>query len=349
MAKIHSLALCVPVQQAEEARRFLQTTGLLRHDLSLSKTKDSIFFPLTTTPASVPFGEIVSHAFDSRQERIRSYQDIAPVPQHLKNLLPTSYDVVGTIALIKLPEELDPYAVKIGEAMLEANRHLETVCQVEPVSGELRVRGCRVIAGKPKTVTTYLEYGVRLMVDLSAIYFSPRLSTERNRVANLIKDGEIVVDLFAGVAPFSIMIAKYANPKIVYAIDKNPTATDYARTNVMINQVADKVEVITGDARDAPTIVKGKADRIIMNLPFLAHEFFDVALTIAADHCMIHYYDILAEDEFEDRWQELTTIAGRAGFTLSRNPVRKIKSYSAREFYIGLDITATRQHCAAVA
>jgi tRNA (guanine37-N1)-methyltransferase len=342
MAKVTSIALCVPLQQAEEARRLLQSQGLLRHDLCLGRTKTHAFFPLTMHPKQAPFGTIVSHDFEPRQERIRSYQDIVKVPPELKGLLPTSYDVVGEIALVKIPEELDSYSSTIGEAMLEANRHLRTVCQIEPVAGELRVRGCRVIAGKENTVTTYLEYGVRLKVDVAAIYFSPRLSNERKRVASLVQDGEMIVDLFAGVAPFGIMIARHAHPKIVYAIDKNETAVAYARQNVMINQVADRVEVMLGDARDAPKLIGGRADRIIMNLPFSAHEFFDTALAIANDQCCIHYYDILSDDEVEGRWRELEKTASKHGFRLSRGPVRRIKSYSASEFYIGIDITATR-------
>ena len=59
---------------------------------------------------------------------------------------------------------------------------------------------------------------------LKETYFSPRLANERKRITSLVKPGETVVDMFAGVAPFSIMIAKYANPKIIYAIDKNKDA-----------------------------------------------------------------------------------------------------------------------------
>lgn len=342
MAKVRSTALCIALKQAEEARRLLQSQGLLRHDLCLSKTWSHIFFPLQAPPPVVSIGRVVEHSFVQRQEKIRSYKDVAAVPSTMKGLLPTSYDVVGTIALVKLPSELGAYAARIGEAMLLANPHLRTVCQVEPVTGELRVRGCRVIAGERTTVTTAVEYGLRLRVDVGSIYFSPRLSSERRRVADLVRDGERVVDLFAGVAPFSIMIAKYAHPRIVVAIDKNEAAVTYARENVRVNQVGDRVEVLFGDARDAPRFVHDKADRIIMNLPFSAHEFLGTALAIAADRCVIHYYDILGEDEVEGRWRELSIAAASAGFQLSNDGVRRIKSYSAREFYIGMDITATK-------
>ncbi len=346
MAKVRSVGLRVPLLQAEEARRLLQSQGLLRHDLRLITSKHHIFFPISRRPSPAPFGEIIEHAFEPRQERTPSYQDAAAIPAALKGLLPTSYDIVGAIALVKLPEELDRYALRVGEAMLKTNPHLRSVCQVEPVTGELRVRGCRVIAGAQDTVTTHLEYGVRFMVDVGSIYFSPRLSNERRRVAGCVADGERIVDLFAGVAPFSIMIAKYAHPVVVYAIDKNERAVEFARRNVVLNQVGDRVEVIQGDARDVARLVPGKVDRIIMNLPFSAHAFLGAALSVAADECILHYYDILAEEAIEARWRALTTTAAGTGFRIERDRARRLKSYSAREFYIGMDITATKEPAA---
>ncbi len=108
--------------------------------------------------------------------------------------------------------------------MLETHKNIRTVCLIDPVSGELRTRNVAIIAGENQTLTTHTEYGLSFDVDVETTYFSPRLASERKRVANLVKSGEIVVDMFAGVAPFSIMIARYAKPKIVYAIDKNKEA-----------------------------------------------------------------------------------------------------------------------------
>ena len=173
-------------------------------------------------------------------------------------------------------------------------------------------------------------------------YFSPRLATERKRVANLVKPGEIVVDMFTGVAPFSIMIAKYADPKIIYAIDKNSEAIKYAKENIKKNNVLDKVEIIHADAKKVHKILKEKADRIIMNLPFSAHMFLKNTLTITKKISIIHYYDILKEEEIQERINELKRIGKENKTKLTNLNVRKIKTYAPREFYIGIDITATK-------
>jgi tRNA (guanine37-N1)-methyltransferase len=243
---------------------------------------------------------------------------------------------------------LTSFREDIGVALLTVHRHCRTVCMVDPVGGELRVRSVAVIAGVSNTVTVHREYGLWLKVDVASVYFSPRLASERKRVADLVGDREVVVDLFAGVAPFSIMIAKRGSPSGVIAIDKNPKAVQLAALNVRRNNVADVVDVVQGDAADVVGLVQGrKANRVIMNLPFGSFEFFSHALAIAAPRCVVHLYAILAEDMVSVKIEELRTCALRCSFELVDVDVRRIKSYAPYEFYMGFDIVA--QLCADVA
>ena len=277
-----------------------------------------------------------------RKQISKSYKEIVSIPSNLKKNLPTSYDVIGDIAIIKLQEKLFNYKQKIGDSILNLNKHIKTVCCVKPVTGEFRTRDIEIIAGEQRTTTTHKEYGIEYNLDIDKTYFSPRLANERKRTANLVKDEEIVVDMFTGVGPFAIMIAKYAQPHIIYAIDKNKEAIKYAKQNIKKNKVLDKVEVIAADAQDIYKIIPKKADRIIMNLPFSAHLFFQYALHVAKDHCIIHYYDILEEQEFQTRVEFLNNIAKEYQMYLTGLNIRKIKTYAPREFYIGIDITARK-------
>jgi tRNA (guanine37-N1)-methyltransferase len=213
---------------------------------------------------------------------------------------------------------------------------------VEPVSGELRTRNIEIIAGERETVTMHREYGLKLIVDVAKTYFSPRLASERKRISDLVEPDEVIVDMFAGVAPFSIMIAKFAKPEIIYAFDKNKYAVQLAKQNIKLNNVLNKVEVIHADAKDCQNILTEKVDRIIMNLPFSAHAFLNYALRIAKDRCVIHYYDILHENHIQSRIENLREITRKNKFTLDSLDVRKIKTYAPREFYIGIDIKAKK-------
>jgi tRNA (guanine37-N1)-methyltransferase len=338
--------ICAPFKDAEKIQKYLSEKKLLRTDLLLSKDKDYICFPIKKVPKELTSYKIIKKYFEKKETKPTSYKEMASIPKRLKHELPTSYDIIGDIILIKLTKNLLKYKKEIGESLLKSNKNIRTICLTEPVSGEFRTRNIKVIAGEERTTTTHTEYGLTINVDVKSTYFSPRLATERKRVANLVKQGEIVVDMFAGVAPFSVMIAKYANPKIIYTIDKNLDAVKYAQENVRRNNVLDKIEVIHADAKEIPDILNQKdvkADRIIMNLPFSAYLFFTYGLKIIKDSTIIHYYDILKDEKIEDRINYLKQIAEKDKITLINLDIRKIKTYAPREFYIGIDITARKK------
>jgi len=338
-------AVQVDFKQAEKVRKYLITEGLIKDDLRIAKDENFIYFPLNKVSDKLRFYKIVEKEFKKREKKQNTYKEMISLSDKTKISLPTSYDIIGDIILLKLQKESSIYKRKIGEALLKSNKHVKTVCLVQPVSGELRTRSMEIIAGEKRTRTTHVEYGLRFNLDVKKTYFSPRLASERRRVANFAKEGETIVDMFAGVAPFSIMIAKYSNPKIIYAIDKNKDAIDFAKSNIKINNVLDKIEIIHADAKEATQILdkKGvKANRIIMNLPLSAHLFFEHALKIASDKCVIHYYDILKEEKIEDRITYLRKTAKEKGYVLEKTSINKIKTYAPREFYIGIDITAKK-------
>ena len=340
--KNKSTGIRAQLNQAEKLRKYLSKKDLLRNDLKISKDNTFIYFPVKDLPRELYHYKVIKKEFEKKETEPKSYKDIVSIPNKLKHELPTSYDIVGDIILIRLPNKLLKYQKEIGESLLESNKNIRTVCLIEPVTGEFRTRNIKVIAGEKHTTTIHKEYGLKFDVDIKNTYFSPRLATERKRVADLVKPKEIVVDMFAGVAPFSIMIAKYASPKIIYAIDKNIEAVKCAKQNIKRNNILDKIEVINADAREIHKILQKKADRIIMNLPFSAHLFFTYALKIAKDFVILHYYDILRVDNIEERTDKLKKIAGENGYTLPNLNIRKIKSYAPREFYIGIDITAKK-------
>jgi tRNA (guanine37-N1)-methyltransferase len=340
-----SKGILVELKKAEEVRRFLIEKNLMKKDLKIKKDSKFISIPIEKNTKELAVYEIIESDFEEIKREPKSYKDIISIPKNLKHELPTSYDIIGKIILIKLSKNLLIYKKEIGAALLKTNKSIKSVCLTYPVEGELRIRDLIVIAGENQTITTHKEHSLKYQVDVSKTYFSPRLATERLRISYLIKKDEIVVDMFAGVAPFSIMIAKYAKPKIIYAVDKNKDAIEYAQKNIKENNLLDKIEVIHSDAKNIEKILEKrgeKANRIIMNLPFSSYLFFRYALKIIANSAIIHYYDILNEEMIESRIEELKRIAEKEKIILKNLNIRKIKSYAPREFYIVIDITATR-------
>jgi len=214
-----------------------------------------------------------------------------------------SYDVIGNIAVIRIPEELLPHSETIAEALMQQHKHVKAVWrQSSPVSGVFRLRKLEWVAGGKETQTVYKEHGCLFKVDIKECYFSPRLAFERMRVANLVKDKEIVVNMFAGVGSYSIIIAKHSRVERVHSIDINSIAVKYLRENVLLNKMVDKVIPIEGDAE---TIIERKlknvADRVLMPLPEKANEYVDSALSaIKSQGGWIHYYDFEHASKLEN-------------------------------------------------
>ena len=214
-------------------------------------------------------------------------------PEELNSIY-KSYDVIGDIAVIRIPEQLLHLSETIAEALMQQHKYVKAVWhQSSPVSGDFRLRKLEWIAGEKKTETIYKEHGCLFKVDVKECYFSPRLAFERIRIANLVKDDEVVVNMFAGVGCYSIIIAKHSKAAKVYSIDINPTAVRYMQENVLLNKVVDRVLPIEGDARTLiEKKLKNTSDRVLMPLPEKAHEYLDSALSaVKLQGGWIHYYD----------------------------------------------------------
>ncbi len=345
MSKTKSLAVRVPKKNGEDIRRQLIEYALLRTNLKIKKDNGYLILPIRSEHIFLNDYDVVTDDFEVLKQSPDSYKDLVKIPEELVDLLPSSFDCIGDIILVKIPNELERYKEDIGNALLSAHSHTCTVVAVQPVSGELRVHPVEVIAGVRKTETVHTEYSITLKIDVSDTYFSPRLAGERRRVASLVKDGEMIVDLFTGVAPFPLMIATYAHPKRIIAIDKNPVAIRLAHENIAKNKLLDKIDAFELDALDAPGLLKKlnlKADRIIMNLPFDSFQFLPIAFSILENKATIHFYEIIREEMIQERIDSIIQLAEKYHISIIETDVRKIKTYAPHEFYIGIDITAKK-------
>jgi len=251
-----------------------------------------------------------------------------------------SYDMIGDIAIIDAD---DPDAEMIADAILLMHRHIKTVLgALSPVQGEFRIRDLRVVAGEPKTETVHKEYGCQYEIDLARVYFTQRLATERKRIADQVGGGDVVVDMFAGAGPFSILAAKSASE--VVAIDKNPVATLYLERNARLNRISN-MRIICSDAADVAHDhdLTHIADHVIMNLPHSADEFLDEALTIVKPGGIIHYYDIREEDDlFDGAEATIKDAASARDMTVRVLDRRIVRSYSPHQYNVVLDVGVCR-------
>ena len=167
-----------------------------------------------------------------------------------------------------------------------------------PVEGEFRTRTFEVLAGVPTTRTMYHEYGRRMLIDLSAAYFSARLANERQRILSRMRENERILDMFAGVGPFPVMLGRKAS--LVVANDLNPEAVYFMQRNLRLNRLRNVLPML-GDARHLASIFAPmRFDRIIMNLPMDAPAFLDAAVPLATSGTMVHLYSLVEHEGEHD-------------------------------------------------
>ena len=343
-AKAHSLE--VSKELGDKAIRLTARLGLLRNDLQVRSSNGFLHIPLKQEPLpshteelkkELPQSKVLVEVFSRRAEPSRTAIDLVKdrLPPHLLASFPRAIDFVGDIAITEIPPELQEQKRLIGEMILEAHKHVRTVlAKSGAVSGVYRVREYEVIAGSRNTETVHKEHGCKYHLDLRKVYFSPRLSYEHMRVASQVKENETVVDMFAGVGPFSILIAKtHLNVK-VYAVDANPDAVRYLQRNTTVNRVVGKVVPVLGDAGEViRERLLGTADRVIMNLPERAVDYLGMACeALNPGGGVMHYYDFACgSDALETVKSRLAETLGREGRnveeSLSERLVREVAPF----------------------
>jgi len=213
----------------------------------------------------------------------------------------SAFDQIGDIIVIRIPEPLLSKKKIIGEILLEKVSTAKSVFyQSSDVEGDFRTRTLELVAGDNRTETEYKEYGCRFVVDVEKAFFSPRLSTERERIASLVQDGESVINMFGGIGMFSILIAK--NKKCtVYNIDINPIASKLCEKNITLNKLGGEVISINGNATQIITKrLENKGDRTLMLLPERSDEFLESAIQATKNNGVIHYYSHIHADRKRD-------------------------------------------------
>ena len=283
-----SLGLKVSRKSGEKIRKALVEAGAFDRSRKICSDESHVYLPVldmdeksAARVRSIAEFELVEINFPP-EERI-------PSPEDLLGFRP-SFEVVGDIAMIE-----DSDAERVAAALMSTSKSIKTViAPISDVEGEFRTRRFRHVAGEARTVTLHKEHGLRYRVDLEGAYFTPRLGTERLRIAGLVPPGDVVLDMFAGVGPFALLLAKKGAD--VIAMDKNPVAVKYLRENALLNKV-NNIEILEGDAAELALRYENRADHVIMNLPHSASEFLIPAMRAAKSEGVVHYYCIAPEDD----------------------------------------------------
>lgn len=338
-----TLCLKVKKEKTEYSRKLLDKFVLLNRKRQIDTKGAYSYIPVNEKKkdkiSDLNLGKLVEHKTGKKEEvptHFTEFLEEKLSKDELENLQ-KSHDVLGDTAVIEIPEELEKKEKEIGRALLKFYPNVRAVFKkTGAVEGPFRVLPLKRIAGTGGTKVTYKESGCSFKFDISKVFFTQRLGTERLRIAEKVKQDETVVDMFAGVGPFSILIAKkQPKVKMIYAVDLNPDAFKYLKENIKLNKVEDKIQPILGDAVKISEKYKGTADRVIMNLPKTSKNFFPSAKKFLKKKGGILHFYTFAETE-EDVKEEIKNSISSDSYNIKE--IRKVRPYSPGFYNFAADI-----------
>jgi len=210
--------------------------------------------------------------------------------------LKTSFDIIGDILIIEIPPELKKREKLVGQTILKLFKNIKVVAAAGKHTGKYRKQKLRIIAGEKRFETLHKESGIMLKLDVSQCYFSPRLGSERLRIAKQVKKGEKVLVAGSGIAPYPLILSRYSPASLIMGVEANPAAHKYAAQNVILNK-ARNIILVKGDIKKIPL---GKFDRIISAIPHEGVKLAPILLKFAKKGTILHIYDFAFEEDLEE-------------------------------------------------
>jgi len=327
-------------ENAEDLRKEISKAGLLDKTRAIVDDTDHVIIPVISEPPAdmleASSATLVAFDFPMRKHRrdpIELIREAADIPERLVWHLPSKWERIGDICVVRLDDALTPYEDSIGRAYAAVLGVRTVLREVGGIAGEFRRPDTRVMFGGD-TVTTHLENGIRYRLDVAEIMFSSGNEEERIRMAETRCDGETVVDMFAGIGYFSLPLAVYQRPRKIVACEINPRAHSFLVDNIALNGVGDRIQPFLGDNRT----LEGRsfADRIVMGYVKTTHEFLPAAMRYLKDGGVVHYHETCPNDLMPDRPVHRLREAAE-GRTVEILRLKEIKSYAPGVSHVVVD------------
>jgi len=339
--------LKVTKEFGSEVRKFLTENSWLGRSTRIGKTQRYLLFPLKDNADTKKILAKFKGTIESRNlQKVRKKGPLnlkeameGIVPKGKSEFLRRSFDIVGDIAVLEIPEELKDIEKSISWTVLRKFPNIKVVAKKsDKTSGIYRIRRIKVLRGEKRSYTIHKEFGLRMHVDLNRAYFSPRLGSERIRIAKQVCKNEDILVVFAGISPQALVIAKQNPSANVWAIEINPEAVELMKENIRINYLGNRVTPLKGDVRKVIPKLDKKFDRIIMILPHEDEKFLPLALTVAKRGAKIHMYAFSKESEFPQLKSRL-----EKEHNVKVNQIIKAGEYSPYVWRVCVEMTAWRK------
>lgn len=324
----------MPLKHAEKVKKELQELQALVNYRPV-KEEGHIYFPVDK---EVPYTTVEKEFEPKEDKTLRSILEPQLAEDEKKELI-TSFDIVGSIAMIEVPEILEKKKHIIGEAILQTNPNISTVLKkVGSHIGELRTQKMEFLAGEDTRETITVENGTRLKINVEEVYYSVRTATERKRISDQVKPGETILVMFSGAAPYPCVLGKNTEASEIIGVELNTKGHELGLENIQLNKLK-HVALLQGDVRKVVPKLQRNFDRIIMPLPHTGHDFLDEAFTVAKKGTTIHLYDFETENEFEKAAEKVKQAAQRNKIEVEIHNIIACGQHSPRTFRVCVDFS----------
>ncbi|MBI4116638.1 hypothetical protein HY449_02755 [Candidatus Pacearchaeota archaeon] len=271
-------------------------------------------------------------------------------------------DILGNVAIVKFPKEFgNAERKKFAGKFLKEHKSVRTILEkIGKFQGRLRKQKTKFLLGEKTKEILYRENNCFFRFNADSTYFSPRLSNERKEISKLVKNGDDVLVMFAGVAPFSVAIAKNSKARKVYSVEINREATKYAKQNVELNRLKDRVEIVQGDVKNfskklsrhhparSPLGTKNKTEKnsletpsrfdvIVMPRPQLKESFLKEAFLLSKKGTRVFYYDFCKADDVDKVKEKIISEAKKAGKRIKIIKIKNAGDIGAYKFRVRVD------------
>lgn len=332
----------VPPEKGEEirekaiTRKFLDTTRKIRK----LQTAEGSFLEIPVIEAA---GEKVEDFPVIEQEKPEFLNETKPLKEYLKGsfskteleLVPSGWQILGDIIIVGIPENLNEKKLRIAEALLSMYPKCRSVVRDFGIEGQFRQPKRELLLGS-ETETVHKEHGCFFKQDVAKVMYSKGNLEERKRMSRL-GEGEIVVDMFAGIGYFSIPMAVHSRPKKITSIEINPESFAYLKENIRLNRAEDIIVPILGNCSEfAP---EGTADRVLMGYVGTTHHYLEPAIkALKKTGGTLHYHETVPKNLARTRPQErIRKTAETLGKKVEILETRRIKKYSPGVLHMVVD------------
>ncbi|WP_405293119.1 class I SAM-dependent methyltransferase [Methanobrevibacter sp.] len=215
---------------------------------------------------------------------------------------------------------------------LSRKHNVKTIMRIDHIQGTKREPVYKILYGS-ETETINKENGCLFKLDLSKVMWSKGNNNERLRIAKLVRDGERVIDMFAGIGYFTIPIGVHANASEVIAIEINPNSYHFLCENIELNKLNNITPVLGDCMVETP---KYKADRIIMGYVKTTHHYLKVAIDSLNEGGILHYHETVPEKLMKTRPID-RIVCEAGGREVELLKLNKIKKYAPGVEHVVVD------------